>query len=110
MNNIIPFPANADDYKNVRQWIADECSEAGLTDSMTKNVINEFQEYYDQLTTQYEARISLLDDLDMKQEQADAISKAHTKTVEGIFHHHAKQIALASNIIIGLLCRAQLNL
>jgi hypothetical protein len=33
------------------------------------------------LTTRYEARISLPFDLDINQEQIDAISNAHTKTV-----------------------------
>jgi hypothetical protein len=42
MDNIIPFPANPDnDYKNVRAWVADVCSEAGLTQEMTKSALKE---------------------------------------------------------------------
>ena len=109
MDNVIPFPKNPDSFSKIAEWISKVCREAGLTEAMIKNVVEQYQEYYSQLFIKYEAKMELPTELGFNREQAEAISKAHTDTVQCIFRHHAKQIAYASHIIIGLLAREQLN-
>jgi len=108
MDNVIPFPKKTDSFEKIEQWIKKVCEQAGLTDGMIINVVEGFREYYPGLFVKYEAKLEL-SDLGINQEQADAISEAHTNTVQGVFQHHTKQIAHASHIIIGLLAREQLN-
>jgi len=109
MDNVIPFPKKPDSFSKIAVWISEVCRQAGLTEEMIKNVVDQYQEYYSQLFIKYEAKMELPSGLGFNQEQTEAITKAHTDTVQGIFQHHAKQIAHASHIIIGLLAREQLN-
>jgi len=109
MNNIIPFRKNYDDFGKTKEWISSVCRKLGLNDLVIQNVIKEYQEYHSQLFTKYEAQLTLDGDLGLNQEQADAISSAHSEAVQRIFHFHYQQIAHAARIIIGILAREQLN-
>ena len=109
MGNVIPFPKSPDSFSKIATWISEVLQETELTDAMMQNVIDQYQEFYPELFNKYEAKMVLPAELGLNKEQADAISKAHTNTVKGIFHHHANQIAYAAQIILGLLAREQLN-
>jgi len=109
MDNVIPFPKNLDDFKEVGELISQVGRKAGLSEEMIANVTEEYHEYYNQLFVEYEASIEFPADLGINQEQTDAILQAHTDAIQGICQHHTKQISHACHIILGILIKKQLN-
>ena len=109
MDNVIPFPMDLDDFKEVRKLISQIGRKAGLSDEMIANVAEEYHQYYNQLFSEYEDSIKLPVKLGINQAQTDAILKAHADVIQGIYQHHSKQISHACHIILGLLIKEQLN-
>ena len=109
MDNVILFPMNLDDFKEVRKLISQVGRKAGLSEEMIANVAEEYQEYYNQLFSEYDTNIELPVNLGINQAQTDAILKAHADVIQGIYQHHSKQLSHACHIILGLLIKEQLN-
>ncbi len=109
MDNVIPFPKNPDNFKEVEELIFQVGQKAGLSEVMIANVTAEYHQYYNQLFIKYESSMEIPADLGINQQQIDAILLAHRDAIQGIQEKHSKQISHACHIIIGLLIKDQLN-
>jgi hypothetical protein len=110
MDNIIPFPKNFDNFKEVAQLISQVCKQAGLSEQRIVNVTQEYHQYYNQLFVKQQTQtIKLPANLGITEQQTDAILQAHNKTLKTIYQLHNEQINHACHIIIGLLVREQLK-